>query len=60
MSETQFRPAEEEPRHPAEMEETGQVCDAIDDPVRRGLCKICGLSVVGESPFCKDHEYPVP
>jgi len=60
MSETQFRPAEEETKRAEESEATGQVCDAIDDPVRRGLCKVCGLPVVGEAPFCQDHEYPVP
>jgi hypothetical protein len=35
-------------------------CSAIKDPVRRTLCKACGLPVVGEAPFCKDHEPPVP
>lgn len=36
------------------------VCAEIEDPVRRGLCRVCGLPVVGEAPFCKDHEPPVP
>jgi hypothetical protein len=35
-------------------------CDAIEDPVRRGLCKMCGMPVVGSAPFCIDHEPPVP
>jgi hypothetical protein len=35
-------------------------CDNISDPVRRTLCKACGMPVVGEAPFCKDHEPPVP
>jgi hypothetical protein len=35
-------------------------CTGIEDPVRRGLCKVCGLPVIGEAPFCKDHEMPVP
>ncbi len=35
-------------------------CDDIGDPVRRTLCKACGLPVLGEAPFCKDHEPPVP
>lgn len=35
-------------------------CDAIGDPFRRALCKVCGLPVVGEAPFCSDHESPVP
>lgn len=62
MTETEFRPSREETQRTAgsESERTGPACDAIDDPVRRGLCKVCGLPVVGEAPFCKDHEYPVP
>lgn len=42
--------------------ETGsyEECESIKDPVRRSLCKACGLPVVGEAPFCKDHEPPVP
>ena len=35
-------------------------CDTIDDPVRRGLCKVCGKPVFGELPFCQDHEPEVP
>jgi len=35
-------------------------CDTIGDPIRRALCKACGLPVVGEAPFCRDHESPVP
>lgn len=35
-------------------------CESIQDPVRRTLCKACGLPVVGEAPFCKDHEPPAP
>jgi hypothetical protein len=38
----------------------GDVCSGIDDPLRRGLCKACGLPVLGLAPFCKDHEAPVP
>lgn len=38
----------------------GEACGDITDPVRRGLCKICNVPVVGEAPFCKDHEPPVP
>lgn len=41
-------------------DESENVCKDIKDPVRRGLCKVCGLPVIGEAPFCKDHELPVP
>lgn len=41
-------------------ESTAEACDTIADPVRRTLCKVCGLPVMGEAPFCKDHEPPVP
>ena len=62
MDEREFRtPEEEMPRQAAdETEEQGRSCDNIDDPFRRGLCKLCGLPVVGEAPFCKNHEYPAP
>ncbi len=32
----------------------------IEDRVRRVLCRVCQIPVVGEAPFCKDHELPVP
>ncbi len=53
---------QEEKRRVAEPGEThtGEACGDIDDPIRRGLCKICNMPVVGEAPFCKDHEPPVP
>jgi hypothetical protein len=35
-------------------------CANITDPVRKGLCRVCQLPVVGEASFCKDHEPPVP
>ncbi len=35
-------------------------CENIDDPVRRTLCKMCNKPVVGASPFCEEHEPPVP
>lgn len=35
-------------------------CTGIRDPVRRGLCRVCQAPVVGEAPFCTDHELPVP
>ncbi|MGO9571817.1 MAG: hypothetical protein ACLP5H_30185 [Desulfomonilaceae bacterium] len=37
-----------------------EMCGDIDDPVRRGLCRVCGMPVLGEVPFCQDHEPPVP
>lgn len=37
-----------------------EACDTVQDPVRRGLCKICNKPVVGELPFCQDHEPEVP
>jgi hypothetical protein len=43
-----------------EANETTDPCAGIRDPVRRGLCKVCGLPVIGEAPFCKEHEMPVP
>jgi hypothetical protein len=39
---------------------TGEVCADIQDPIRRSLCKVCNMPVVGEAPFCKEHEPPVP
>jgi hypothetical protein len=38
----------------------GAACGDINDPVRRALCKVCSAPVVGELPFCKDHEPEVP
>lgn len=40
--------------------QAGDPCAHIEDPVRRGLCRICQVPVVGEAPFCRDHEPPVP
>ena len=39
---------------------TGEACDEIKDPVRRSLCKVCNMPVVGDAPFCQAHEPPVP
>ena len=41
-------------------EEIYAECNRIDDPVRRGLCKVCGTPVAGALPFCQQHEPPVP
>jgi hypothetical protein len=35
-------------------------CADIKDPIRKGLCRVCRIPVAGETPFCKDHEPPVP
>ncbi|MGD9819761.1 MAG: hypothetical protein AB7V04_13860 [Desulfomonilaceae bacterium] len=43
----------------AKSQET-EPCSNMTDPVRKGLCRVCQLPVVGEAPFCKDHEPPVP
>jgi hypothetical protein len=41
------------------VEEIYAECNRIDDPVRRGLCKVCGTPVAGALPFCRQHEPPV-
>lgn len=41
-------------------ESTDNPCAGIKDPVRRTLCRVCQAPVVGEAPFCKDHEPPLP
>jgi hypothetical protein len=48
------------PQSEALEEPTGDLCADIKDPVRRTLCRVCKVPVVGEAPFCKDHEPPVP
>ncbi|MGD9818152.1 MAG: hypothetical protein AB7V04_05555 [Desulfomonilaceae bacterium] len=45
---------------PTPPETPGDPCANIEGSVRRGLCKVCQTPVVGEAPFCKDHEAPVP
>lgn len=35
-------------------------CAEIKDPIRKTFCRVCQVPVVGEAPFCKDHEPPVP
>jgi nucleoid DNA-binding protein len=39
---------------------TSPACDDISDPIRRAMCKVCGMPVLGELPFCREHEPPVP
>ncbi len=43
-----------------EEEHQAEACDDITDPLRRGLCKVCNMPVVGAAPFCQEHEPPVP
>jgi hypothetical protein len=43
-----------------EKKEEGPRCDDINDPVRKGLCKVCGTPVLNMAPFCQDHDPPVP
>lgn len=47
-----------EPEEPAKV--AVDECAGIEDPIRKGLCRICQAPIVGEAPFCKDHEPPVP
>ena len=42
------------------VEEIYAQCNRIDDPVRRGLCKVCGTPVAGALPFCRQHEPSMP
>lgn len=37
-------------------EEINAQCNTIDDPVRRGHCKVCGTPAAGALPFCRQHE----
>jgi DNA-binding protein HU-beta len=39
---------------------TGPVdkCGSVEGSVRRLLCRVCGLPVLGELPFCKEHAIP--
>jgi hypothetical protein len=56
-------PEDKETKVDTEQTEAGKgadPCEGIQDPVRRGLCKACGLPVIGHAPFCKEHEMPVP
>lgn len=60
MSETEDKKGRVEEAAPAGSMEAADLCADIKDPVRRGLCRVCQAPVVGEAPFCKDHEPPVP
>jgi hypothetical protein len=57
MTEERKNKSESEAR---KAEEIYAECNRIDDPVRRGLCKVCGTPVAGAMPFCQQHEPPVP
>jgi len=60
MTETEERSVEKEEMRAKPGAPMGEACDDITDPVRRTLCKVCHTPVIGEAPFCKDHEPPVP
>ena len=40
--------------------QTEDPCAHISDPLRKGLCRVCQVPVIGDAPFCKAHEPPVP
>jgi hypothetical protein len=62
MSDKEERNQEREPgsQSGAAGERTADPCGDIKDPVRKTLCRVCQAPVIGEAPFCKDHEPPVP
>jgi hypothetical protein len=62
MSDTEERNQEKEPESQSGVagELTADPCADIEDPVRKGLCRVCQAPVIGYAPFCKDHEPPVP
>jgi hypothetical protein len=60
MSERDEKKSQLEETAAAGSTEAADPCADIKDPVRRGLCRVCQVPVVGEAPFCKDHEPPVP
>lgn len=62
MSEYEDRTQEQEMGEGAGRSGSGSKddCETIRDPVRRTLCKACGLPLVGQAPFCRDRELPVP
>ncbi|MBM4328887.1 MAG: HU family DNA-binding protein [Deltaproteobacteria bacterium] len=39
---------------------SGPACDDISDPIRRAMCKVCGIPVLSGLPFCSEHQPPVP
>jgi hypothetical protein len=60
MTEVQERHEKKEEFKGRPEEPMGEACEDIGDPIRRTLCKVCHTPVIGEAPFCKDHEPPVP
>jgi hypothetical protein len=60
MTETEERRFDKEEFRGRPEERVGETCEGIGDPIRRTLCRVCNTPVVGEAPFCKDHEPPVP
>jgi hypothetical protein len=59
MSETEEKSRQGDATAPSGAQTTDPYAD-IKDPIRRGLCRVCQMPAVGEAPFCKDHEPPVP
>jgi hypothetical protein len=62
MSEREEKSGQSQPTESSETKEAQapDPCADIKDPVRKGLCRVCQAPVIGEAPFCKDHEPPVP
>lgn len=62
MSDKEERNQEREPglQSGSAGETTADPCVDIKDPVRRTFCRVCQAPVIGEAPFCKHHEPPVP
>ena len=58
--EQRMTPGYAEPESEKHGEGDAGECAGIEDPIRRGLCKVCQAPVIGEAPFCQDHEPPVP
>jgi hypothetical protein len=62
MSEREEKTEQSQPTESSETKEAqaADSCAHIEDPVRRGFCRVYQAPVIGEAPFCKDHEPPVP
>ncbi|MBI5250727.1 MAG: hypothetical protein HY912_14650 [Desulfomonile tiedjei] len=61
MDQREENPRENEfAREDRPLSESEVDCASIHDPVRRALCRVCKAPVIGEAPFCKEHEPPVP
>jgi hypothetical protein len=62
MTENEEKNGQAKPAASSEMAEAqaSDPCADIKDPIRRGLCRVCQVPVIGDVSFCKDHEPPVP